>query len=64
MNPAIEKIFTKQRPRIVFVLRDHIGGLLDAVPAFRAIRRSHGNAHITLLCNEVAAARRLRGKYA
>ena len=54
MNPKLQKLLSKPNLRIVTIVRDHMSGLLYAVPNLRILRQQFPGAHITLLANPYA----------
>lgn len=54
-NVGLEAILQKDRLRILVVVRDHMSGVLYAVPSLRLLRENFPNSEIYLLVNHYAA---------
>ncbi|MCB9133804.1 MAG: glycosyltransferase family 9 protein [Anaerolineales bacterium] len=54
-DTRLEAILQKDCPRILVVVRDHMSGLLYAVPVLRSLRMEFPSAKIMLLANHYAA---------
>lgn len=53
-SAEVNQLLRKPKLRILAVVRDHMGGLLQSVPSLRALRNQCPQAKITLLTNQYA----------
>jgi ADP-heptose:LPS heptosyltransferase len=53
-DPGLKRLLERPGLRVLTVVRDHMSGLLYAVPYLRALRQRFPDAHISLLANPYA----------